>query len=178
MSSLFLGGGRSILLSYRDFLVPVKYTISIRKLQDNFSRKIYLPLQPDIALETAADLRLTEKVAFVDADVKVHIIALQMQHIDLLVGGGIGHLFILHDIAYDLILVTLGAAWHETGIDDGIEIFRIHSPGNHGVEIHVLDGQTFDSILIAIFRRGKKLAALSRTLLLLVNLFAVFQNRK
>ena len=158
-----LGGGRSILLSYRN--ISYKYTTRIIRhtpygplsIVSYFSKKIkskfHRALHPNLALEPAARQGFAQQILLVDGHVKLHVVAVQLQIIDLLAGHAVGLDLHVRDLADHRVLVAFHAAGHEAGIDDGVDVLVCNPPGHHGVQVNVLDGQRLDGVLVPVLRR-------------------------
>ena len=84
-------------------------------------------LKPDGAFEAASLLRDSHQILFVDADIKIHIIALDIHLVNALVRQFIAHFMASDDIAHDLVLVALHAIRHKERIYDRKHILPVDS---------------------------------------------------
>ena len=78
-----------------------------------------LSLQPDRSFKAAANCRLTEKIFAVDADIKLHIVALNSHLADFFASQDILKFHDVQNLAKYIVLVTLNSLWHEIGIHNG-----------------------------------------------------------
>ena len=77
---------------------------------------VQLSLQPDRSFEAAANYRLTEEIFAVNADIKLHIIALNSHLADFFTCQDILKFHNIKNLTKYIILITFDSIWHEIGV--------------------------------------------------------------
>ena len=98
---------------------------------DKLQVKVQLTLQPDIALEAAADFRHAKEIFCIYTHIKIHVVAFERHLINVFIGDHILYALTVLDISKNLILFTFHSIRHEKRIHNRKYILLINSPRHH-----------------------------------------------
>ena len=84
-------------------------------------------LKPDVTLESAAHVRISKQIRFIDTDLHLYIIAKNLYLIQIFFSSEIFHLTLGLDLSHDLIMITFHTKWHKESIYNGKYIFCLNS---------------------------------------------------